>query len=79
MSITTTNEPRNLGMRVNKTPTSRHGVVEIDIELPLTVPAMVKTMLEIIKVKKFHSMDEETKKQFPVFAKEILLLAEQTQ
>lgn len=45
----------------------------------LTVSAVVNTMLEIIKVKKSHNMDEETRKQFPCIAQEIMLLAEQTQ
>ena len=44
-----------------------------------TVSTMVKTMLEIIMIKKRHVMDEETKRQFPVIAKGIILLAEQTQ
>ena len=46
---------------------------------PLTIAAMVKTMLEIISTKKGYAMDEETKRQFPVIAKGIILLAEQTQ
>lgn len=50
------------------------------IDFPqLTVSTIVKTMLEIIKVQRSDSMDDEAKKQFPVIAKEIILLAEQTQ
>ena len=45
----------------------------------LTVSTMIKTMLEIIKVKKSHTMDKATREQFPLIAKEIILLAEQTQ
>ena len=50
-----------------------------DFVLPLTISAMVQTMLEIIRIKKKYVMDEETKKQFPMIAKGIILLAEQTQ
>lgn len=59
-------------------------LLEIDADLvsdfasTLTVSTMVKTMLEIIKIKKSHVMDKETKKQFPFIANEIILLAEQT-
>jgi hypothetical protein len=52
---------------------------EPSYQVPLTVSAIIKTLLEIINIKKSQSMDEETRKQFPVIAKEIILLAEQTQ
>ena len=43
-----------------------------------TVSTMVTTMLAIIKVKNSHIMDKETKKQFSMIAKKIILLTEQT-
>jgi phage terminase large subunit-like protein len=45
----------------------------------VTVSSIVKTMLEIIMIKKNHSMDKETRKQFLAITKEIISLAEQTQ
>ena len=51
---------------------------ESDFASALTVATMIKTMLEIIKIKKSDTMDRETQKQFPVIAHEIILLAEQT-
>ena len=53
--------------------------VQFDLTRQLTVSTMVKTMIEIIKIKKENTMDKETKKQFSAIAKEIILLAEQTQ
>lgn len=44
-----------------------------------TISTMVKTMLEIIRIKKRYVMDKETKRQFPMIVKGIILLAEQTQ
>lgn len=82
MSITTTNELRNSQIKQRRAKTAEIGMdaeLEIRYEIPLTVSVMVKTLLEIIKVKKDHTMDEETRKQFPAIAKEINLLAEQTQ
>jgi hypothetical protein len=58
---------------------SQKDTIKNDFVLPLTVSTMVKTMLEIIKIKKDHIMDKETREQFPMIAKEIILLAEQTQ
>jgi len=52
--------------------------IEPDFVHSPTVSTMVKTMLEIIKVKKSHRMDKETKKQFPMIAKKIIHLTEQT-
>ncbi len=71
MSIITTNETREMFRQT-------------DVDLPgfgpqLTVLTMIKTMLEIIKIKKAHTMDKDAKKQFPLIAKEIIFLAEQTQ
>ena len=45
----------------------------------LTVLTIVKTMLEIIKIKSVNIMDEGTQEQFPMIANEIILLAEHTQ
>ena len=45
----------------------------------LTVLTIVKTMLEIIKIKNINIMDECTQEQFPMIANEIILLAEHTQ
>ena len=52
---------------------------EPDFAYPFTVSTIVKTMLEIIKIKMRNTVDEDTKIQFPVIAKEIILLAEQVQ
>jgi hypothetical protein len=72
MSITTT---KTLG---NSLP-QKKSEAEPDFVNLLTVSTVVKTMLEIIKIKKIHIMDKETIKQFPMIAKVIILLAEQTQ
>jgi len=71
MSIMTTHETRNT-------------IKQTDLDLPdyaqqLTVSTMIKTMLEVIKVKNANTMDKDTKRQFPLIAREIILLAEQTQ
>ena len=82
MSITATKELRNSHAKqihVDKTQISKDPTTGIDFRQELTVSAIIKTMLEIINIKKNHSMDEETRKQFPKIAKEIILLAEQTQ
>jgi hypothetical protein len=80
MSTTTKNGLRNSytkQIRVDRVQTKNTSW--IDFGQKLTVSTLVKTMLEIIKVKKSQNMDEETRKQFPAIAKEIILLAEQTQ
>ncbi len=82
MSITTTKELRNSHAKqlpVDKAQISKETTTGIDFRQQLTVSAIIKTMLEIINIKKSHGMDEETRKQFPKIAKEIILLAEQTQ
>ena len=73
MSVTTTNTSRTT---LSKTGNSvRHGFARQQ----LTVSTVVKTMLEIISIKSGNTMDKETQRQFPMIAKEIILLAEQTQ
>ena len=72
MSTTTTKQVENLSDQIDT-------IIGADNVQPLTVLTMVKTMLEIIKIKKDHMMDIETRQKFPVIAKEIILLAEQTQ
>jgi hypothetical protein len=79
MSIMTTNEPTDSKMHLDRDKVCRHAVLGTNFEQPLTVSYIVKTMLEIIKIKKIHIMDKETREQFPMIAKEIILLAEQTQ
>ncbi|HXX05332.1 MAG TPA: hypothetical protein VEJ68_00755 [Candidatus Bathyarchaeia archaeon] len=71
MAMTTTREFGNL---LSQTELN----TESDFASALTVSTMIKTMLEIINIKKSDNMDVETKKQFPVIAHEIILLAEQT-
>jgi hypothetical protein len=80
MSITTAEE---LGSHVKRIKTSNLQIVkesskENDFQ-QLTVSTIIKTMLEIIIIKKNTSMDEETRKQFPAIAKEIIFLSEQAQ
>jgi hypothetical protein len=72
MSITTTKQLGNLRSQTDIG-------MGTDFVQQLTVLTMVKTLLEIIEVKKGDIMDKETRKQFPMIAKEIILLAEQTQ
>jgi hypothetical protein len=81
MSITTARQLRNFYSQKDaaKTNLCQDIDVEPDFVRQLTVSTMVKTMLEIIKIKKSHIMDKETREQFPMIAKEIILLAEQTQ
>ncbi len=82
MSITTINDFRKSRikqMHQDKVQIRNETDANIDLEQQLTVSTIIKTMLEIIKVKKNPSMDEETRKRFPMIAKEIILLAEQTQ
>ena len=72
MSITTT---KQLGDLHSQTAAN----MRADFKQQLTVLTLVKTMLEIITIKKGPTMDKETREQFPIIAKEIILLAEQTQ
>ena len=72
MSITTTRTLKNPSFQTDTDADS-------DFEHHLTVSTIVKTMLEIILIKKVGIMDKETMKQFSWIAKEIILLAEQTQ
>ena len=72
MSIRATKKLRNLQCQTDS------DVMSCSVR-PLTVLTLIKTMLEIIKIKKGHIMDKKTREQFPMIAKEIILLAEQTQ
>lgn len=82
MSTMTKNELRNLytnQIHVDKIRTDNEIMPQIHFKQQLTVLALVKTMLEIINVKGSSSMDDETRKQFPMITKEIIFLAEHIQ
>jgi hypothetical protein len=81
MSITTTNEIENSHIKQRQMDEGQDSkeTTTLDFGRQMTVSGMIKTMLEIIKVKNTNNMDEETKRQFPAIAREIILLAEQTQ
>ncbi len=81
MSTMTKNELRNTlkHIQMEKTQIENDDTLGISYQPQPSVSVLIKTMLEIIKIKKSSSMDEETRRQFPMIAKEIILLAEQTQ
>ena len=72
MSIATTKQLENLQTQTDVN-------LKSEYVQQLTVLTMVKTMLEIITIKSINSMDKDAREQFPMIAKEIILLAEQTQ
>ena len=72
MSITTTKQLENLQTQTDVN-------MKDEYVQQLTILTMVKTMLEVITIKSINSMDKDTREQFPMIAKEIILLVEQTQ
>lgn len=77
----TKNELRNTlkHIQMEKTQIENDDTLGISYQPQPSVSVLIKTMLDIIKIKKSSSMDEETRRQFPMIAKEIILLAEQIQ
>lgn len=80
MSTMAKNELRNANyIQSDKIKMGNNTVPEIHFQQQLTVSILIKTMLEIIKIKKSPSMDDETRRQFPAIAREIVFLAEHAQ